>query len=253
MALSNWDTLAFDLNGPCNGTATNHEGYTVEIYKNWLYLRAGADTVEAKVDDGHLSWHEWEIEARRGPQDGVYVVAHSLRHSSDVPGGHTDERVLVGCGVYGFTDHTERNRQLLEAAGFDPDNELLVYEVGTRKEGDRWVNRLELLVEVGQPPVVLADDLFDAEWVGVTDEAMAFLRAMVDEFTADTRWVKLSTLWPGTALAGIDWDSAVRANQGDMYFADHLGVDAPATPVGETEKPILLQVFSDEENVSDTM
>lgn len=247
MALSNWDTLAFDLNGPCAGTVTNHEGCTVEIYKNWLYLRVGRNELaEAQINEGRVWWHGWEIEARRGPQDGVYVVAHSFRYDLDHPGERTDKRLLVGCGVYGFSDNAERNRQLLAAAGFDPDDEHLVYEVGYHAEDDtHWSNRLEVLPADGNP-VVIADGLPDAQWVGVTAESVTFLRAMVSEHTTDTRWEKRSQSWPGLALLKIDWDTAVRTNQGDMYFADHLGVDPPATPVGETDKPILLQVFEDE-------
>lgn len=101
MALSNWDTLALNQDGPSDGILTSPMGVSVAIYKNWLYVldphnaREGgrfdpsSDTV-MQVDAGSLAYLDVQIEAVRGPQEGIYTVV--LR----------GEQVMVGCGVYGW-------------------------------------------------------------------------------------------------------------------------------------------------------
>jgi hypothetical protein len=253
MALSNWDTLAFNMAGACVGHETNHQGATIDIYKNWLYLRHGEDqdNVEVQVTEGRLHWRSWEIDARRGPQDGVFVVAHSHRWDTKTsPPGQVDQRILVGCGVYGYDDFAERDRELVVAAGFDPDDEEVVFwTVGCLDEAGEPSNRLEVIT--GGERRVIADGLPDPGWIGVTAESVAFLKAMVADHTRDGRWEKPSLFWPGMAYLQIDWDGALRANQGDMFFAGNVGFDVPATPVGESEDPLMLQMLSSSTPVED--
>lgn len=239
VALSNWDTLAFDQEGPCGGAVTNHLGATVEIYKNWVYLRKG-DSV-AKLDQGKLSWEAWDIEARRGPQDGVYVIAHSSQWMKDK---RAEERLLVGCGVYGFDDPADEYADRIAELGGDyADMDQLVCMV-SRMEDGTWVNELEFFREDGER-VVIATDVRDPEWVGVTPESLTFLQDMV----ASSGHMKPvgrfdpRTIWPGSGLAVIDWGAAQRQNQGDVFLADQLGLGSFATSPGDAEAPLLMQAL----------
>jgi hypothetical protein len=104
MALSNWDTLAADEEGkPSNGALISPLGVVVDIYKNWIYVhdeRAWAEggsfvkPTVMQIEVGDVRYKDVSILARRGPQEGVYVVVVS------------DRKAMVGCGVYGYDGDT---------------------------------------------------------------------------------------------------------------------------------------------------
>lgn len=103
MALSNWDTLAVTEAGAADEITTSR-GVSIQIYKNWLYLRdpqawrEGRGFIKptvAEIRSGDLSYADLHVVATRGPQDGVYVVA--------VEGSFAwQKQILIGCGVYGW-------------------------------------------------------------------------------------------------------------------------------------------------------
>ena len=195
MALSNWDTLALTVDGPTNGVFTSPRGVSVEIYKNWLYVRDAeawqegryVEPVIMEIRQGEVNYRDVCIIAVRGPQEGVYVMVWSGYEWS--PGAD----MMVGCGVYGFADRDE------DALGPVPEPE-------------------------------------DYEWLGVTDESVAFLRQMVtDRLRSD--WLPDHAI-----LADEVWERAARFNQGDAYF---VGPSAAATAVGEGEAPLLMQALED--------
>lgn len=111
MALSNWATLALNLDGKRIDTVgtewpVSKLGVRIEIYKNWLYVsdakawRDGGTYVEPivmQINHGELNYLDWHIVAVRGPQQGVFVVA-TTRDGDKLTG-------FVGCGVYGYDDH----------------------------------------------------------------------------------------------------------------------------------------------------
>lgn len=248
MALSNWDLLAFDLDGPCHGSLVNHAGVTVEIYKNWLYLhdRGKGDgpspytgDVVGEVHAGTLQLGYWDIRARRGPQDGVYVVAWSAHWvgpdhgvgasegwNDDSVVGRADKALLVGCGVAGYSDEIEPFAEQIVASGADPDSLAVVTTWTADGEAMRCLEGM-----IDEKFVVIAVDVPEAEFVGVLPSSVDFLRAMVDEVIDEHRYGD----WPTDALRALPWDDAVRANQGDMFF---VGGEATTRP-GEADTPIL--------------
>ncbi len=253
MALSNWDCLAFDQYGPSpSGCATSATGFTVEIYKNWLHLTwptspgrrriwspSADDQQTAIIDDGHIRIGTWDIRATRGPQNGVYVIAYSSRFdlNSISPEGdhHHDKALLVGTGVSGFTDPTEGYEDQIAAAGVDP--LLTMVADGCQLVGlrdDEWV--------------VIADDLPEAEWVGVLPSSVDHLRGLVADMLGTA---VLDNTWPTPQLAAIRWDDAKRTNQGDRFFVEH-GVDVPgvATAPGDAAEPLILQALQPPDGTS---
>ena len=115
MALSNWDTCAFDANGkPSGGVITvkrsNDQTAQVEIYKNWLYVRAtdmwtkGYSYVEptiAEIQYGDVQIAGFRIYATRGPQNSVLTfVEAGWKHLAKSGEGHYD--CMCGIGCYAF-------------------------------------------------------------------------------------------------------------------------------------------------------
>jgi hypothetical protein len=227
MALSNWDCLAYTLDGIGGSAATNHSGHTLAIYKNSLLMQHDGKYV-AHITHGEIHVGDWEIRAWRGPQDGVYVVARAARYDTD--GEHHDKALLVGCGVYGYTDPTERYREVAEAKGIDPDALMVSAEVDGTRTVVGFVDHQMVLVAENPPP---------SEWVGVQPSSLGYLRTVVDEATD-----ALADTWAADALDAVPWRSLTRSNQGDQYFKDQdVALGDVATRPGEARRPLLEQVL----------
>lgn len=80
-----------------------------------------------------------------------------------------------------------------------------------------------------------------SEWVGVDRSSLQFLKKWIEE-----RVVKYDVSLPDGSkfLSSEAWDASVRFNQGDAYFAAHVGTSVPGTPPGEAESPILMQMLA---------
>lgn len=128
MALANWDEFGMAENGelvrPCCGT----EGASVHLYKNWLFVedeqswrRGGhrfAAPIVAKIDRGLVEYRDVTIEAWRGPQDGVFALAHSqtdlvLMVGVDAYDGKTGERVgVLSSSLVWFADMLDAQKEV---------------------------------------------------------------------------------------------------------------------------------------------
>jgi len=107
MALGNWDTFAIDINGKHVGSFISPLGVRVIFYKNWLEVKdtssgfsneSSTRDVIIIVNEGKISYRDVEINAIRGPQEGIYAVVHSgYTHNGTFQG-------MIGCGVYGYGD-----------------------------------------------------------------------------------------------------------------------------------------------------
>jgi len=253
MALSNWDTLAFEVDGPSHcGAVTNHDNAILSLYKNWLNLDRLVTTTsgppwrrretlheqhEATIYEGDLRIGSWSIFARRGPQNGIYVIAHSAR--LDVVGKQTDTAMLVGCGVYGYTDPTEAYIGRAIDLGLDPATLMTMSELDVKGRDHRTVVGYR---DPGDGLVTVATAVPESEWVGVQPESVNYLKAFVQEHILKECG---SEGWPGNALATIPWDESERANQGDLFFEAALGVAIDVTAPGEAETPLLAQAVQD--------
>jgi hypothetical protein len=127
MALSNWDTLAIDRNGESiEGRLTTPKGVSIEIYKNWAHVldpkawsedNSYVEPVIMVIEDGHLTYKDLEIFAKRGPQNGIYLVA-IWRQYGDKPDYKMTWGGMVAIGCYGFSDEGEWNGVEKESVDF---------------------------------------------------------------------------------------------------------------------------------------
>ncbi len=215
MALSNWDTLAVDLKGePQAGWFESPGGVRVEIYKNWLYVHDtkawrekgsySKDTV-MQIQHGELHYHDVEIRAIRGPQNGVYVGCWHAEYNSD-PKVPTEYTGIFGCGVYGYDDKTW--------VGVTPECVEFLQKFVSHKER-MWTDE-----EIEEMVATLANpDLSPEEYRQWLQESFDF------DFPEE--------------IMGVKFDQAMRYNQGNMYFAEKVGMDLEATKPGNSEEPTM--------------
>jgi len=212
MALSNWDTLAVNLKGePQSGFFVSPGGVKVEIYKNWVYIHdpeawreKGSyvkDTI-MQINHGDLHYHDVEIRAIRGPQEGIYVACWHTDYK--------DEEIIytgmVGCGVYGFAGE--------EWIGVTPESVAFLQKWISYKERtwtDEGVD--DMVAHLANP------DIDPKDW----------RKELQEEYTFD---------FP-EEIAGVKLDQAIRYNQGNMYFTEKVGMPLEATKPGEPSSTIL--------------
>lgn len=116
MALSNWDTLAVDLDGqPSDGTFTDPSGMSVSIYKNWVYvrhlaawaaLRGFSEPTFSDIWHGDIRLGYTRILAKRGAtKESILVAVYYTANQDQVDGEPYRQPIvtgMVGIGCYGF-------------------------------------------------------------------------------------------------------------------------------------------------------
>jgi hypothetical protein len=114
MALSNWDTMAWDSDGNnCEGSCMSNNWVSekrnsVEIYKNHLNVLAPkmwADDSQfikpyiAQIQEGEIALAGFNIYAARGPQEAVFTVIDTN------PAVYGNKLFFGGIGCYGFNEN----------------------------------------------------------------------------------------------------------------------------------------------------
>lgn len=260
MALSNWDTLAIGTEGKSVAGGAKFGTLSVEIYKNWLYLRKDDmvdDTEEesscnrnvlGSINQGDMYLFGVNIKAVRGPQNAIFVYAnmYGKRHYEKQEDGTMKEiskdpnLYFCGIGCYGYGDLKE---EYIKSKGIvlpRPYDELMWYS-GTRPidgtdEREEYIGYFDDSKPVGERevniPIEPGLDLHP--WVGVTKETLAEFRKWLEnpETEADEEYLK-----------SIDWDNLLRFNQGDAYFANVFQHEVPATELGGAETPMIMDMI----------
>ena len=108
MALSNWDTLAFDKNGNSTNGVFDTGKIQVKIYKNWLYVHDSVawevgsgfenDTI-MQLSNGDITYKNIRNAAKRGRQNSVMCMVWTDDYRKN---GRDRYEIMVGCGVYGY-------------------------------------------------------------------------------------------------------------------------------------------------------
>lgn len=216
MALSNWDTLAINLNGePQMGFFVSPGGVKVEIYKNWVYVHDPKawredgffvkDTV-MKMEHGDVQYHDVQIKAVQGPQFGVYVACWHADYDKN-PAEYTG---MIGCGVSGYEDK--------KWVGVMPASVEFLQKWISNKERiwiDEDVDRM--VAELANP------DIDPKEWEKELREECVF------DFPEE--------------VAGVKLDQAIRYNQGNMYFAEKAGMSLEESKPGKSREPVIISLI----------
>jgi len=189
MALSNWDTIAWnEKKEPTHGVFVSPQGVVVSVRKNWIQVfeKAEGDGVFPllTVNSGSLRYKDVEIYAFRGPQQGVYLIVWSGFGSAEKP-----FTAMFAAGVYGYGQRE-------------------------RLKGN--------------------DTAKEVPFEGVREDSLFSFRMRIhDAARADEIPKTFEDIFP---------DRPLRFNQGDAFFAHHIGEQTPATKPGEAQPTTLSQV-----------
>lgn len=237
MALSNWDTMAFDEEGvPTNGIIEGFtEGTSCEIYKNWLYVRdedmwfEGRKYVKptiAQIDSGEVMMSDFTIRAARGPQEGIFVWVESSRYVDK----EYQVKRMAGIGASGYGDPFEK---IIEEEGIDTEK-WKPFTYGSHSSGSAVFTFTK-----GSGEDVLFKEIerdnyddYSPQWTGITKETVEKFIEWLRSEGADEEWVDK-----------IEKGEHVRFNQGDMFFNKNADVPLEATPPGSASEPVLARAL----------
>lgn len=105
MAISNWDTFGITEEGKFASEFKSKLGFTIELYKNSLHIhdtkaweeKGGfSKPIVLVVEEGNFQYKDVTIVAKRGPQNGIFVIITTGW------GFDSSLKFLIGCGVYGY-------------------------------------------------------------------------------------------------------------------------------------------------------
>ena len=250
MALSNYDTLAFDTKcKSCNGDFKALDDKTIiSIYKNWIYVRNSdmwtensnfvKDTI-MQVNSGSLNFNGIELIAdRHDLQSSVFVFVKSSNWCEKTK--KMSYKYFAGIGCCGYDDDTER---LVQAMEIDL-KKWEVSSVGSLYDGKSYYtvccmnNRSKKYKEFKLEKTV-ENNCLGSQWVGVTKETyQAFMKWL--EFTvSDICYEDTGKKW----FEKVKKSNPLRYNQGDAYFAVVLDGDIPATKIGGQKKPVAMKMI----------
>ena len=118
MALSNYGHIAFGTNGQLkNDSFASLQSGFLEIYKTWIYIRNNgmwhkglefSRPTIAEIKEGRISISGFDIVAKKGLQNGVYVFAKTYKHICNENGNSSITNFYAGVGCYGYDDNIPR-------------------------------------------------------------------------------------------------------------------------------------------------
>lgn len=258
MALSNWDTMAFDEDGKAtNGVMEGFaEGTSCEIYKNWLYVRdrkmwcedrGYVEPTIAQINSGNVSLSDFAIDAIRGPQSAIFVKVISIRYKKQIDGEKykpPDVRRLAGIGCYGYEDPHERvmdeeslnpEEWTFDGHGSCTDSEGNAHLFFTFYKKTQEGEKPSKYKEIKRP----AGGEYETDLVGVKESTLKeFIKWLKGD--EDYQWEDDYKEW----VDKIEKAKALRFNQGDMFFANNVGAPLSVTPPGKQEEPMMHSIVN---------
>lgn len=98
MALSNWDTIAWNEKGePTKGILQCPNGTIVEIYKNWASIKSNSLTMQ--FWQGQVFYKNLYLFGKRSIQSSIFLVAIHKDWNKNIM------KALFGIGCYGYVKH----------------------------------------------------------------------------------------------------------------------------------------------------
>jgi hypothetical protein len=256
MALSNWDTLAFNHQGKSSiGCFENKHKDFIEIYKNWVYIHSPSMWVDgrsydkpviAELREGSLNICSFEITARRGPQNGIFIFVSLFEEGKKK--GQYKHRYFGGIGCSGYVDKVEEILTKLKREKDINDDWTSGSESGpditSVKEG-RWNTQHFIENYKTNEKIIYWDEdkhgNYDSskDWVGVKKETVAeffkWLDGLAEDYSDDDmkKWI-----------ARCKKSKKLRYNQGNAFFMAHAGMNLEATEVGKSKVPTALKLIA---------
>lgn len=246
MALSNWDTFSIDHNNKsCNGVFVSKTvpGVSVEIYKNWLYLRdkkswrkktAYIKPTIMEINSCSLNYMGIHIYAKRGPKYGVYCIIEEHDYNSKTKRVF-NYNAMIGIGCEGYKDPVYEY--------FKEKNQLDKYESGgwhsgsgNCNENHEWVHFIENCET--KEYIELTEEQYEeySAWVGVEQEELDFLQEMLDE--------KIKNYEVDKRMEKINLSKGERFNQGNAFFSKALtGKNIVNQKIGEKDVIIATELI----------
>jgi hypothetical protein len=259
MALSDYDTLSFDHKlRPTNGVfKSKYSKVSIEIYKNWLYIRDPeawkenehnsfvSPTVGQICSSGITYYKGIEIITHIGKRNEIYCIVTETKYHKN--NKHSTYR-MCGIGCYGWKT---RIKEYLETKlGFKNvrESDWGYYGEGNKKGWTDFVyNQTKKSVNAAakkkKAPKAykVAKDFELNVWTGVDQEMINNLKNLIrKELYIDPEFKNDNYKW----FHSIKWNELLRFNQGDAYITNALGYKTPITKAGESDKPILTQAIN---------
>lgn len=241
MAMSNYDLLAFDNQGrPCNGILKS--GNTIaRIYKNWLYIsnpkmwKKGESSFSKPIiaqinGGGSINLGKMEIVTKwDNHQNSIFVFCQYSHYTKK----RTTRKKMVGIGCCGYLDTTSI---YVEKMGLDPDKDWMG---GSSHHDGISEEILTCFIDEGkggiEEHVVPGEFIIEDTWIGVDFETyqsfLKWLEELVEDYIMDKKYLKL-----------IKKQEPIRANQGDLFFANALGLPPEGTHIEEPSAPMINEV-----------
>jgi hypothetical protein len=244
MALSDYDTLAFNSDGKCTiGKFTNDKGTTIEIYKNWLYISnpemstSNSDflsDVIAQVNSGNLTIGGWNINAMRGKQNSIMFIASYYSISEN------KTYYVGGIGCSGYKDDVA---EAVKKLGLNPRYKWYMCSSSSYKDGN-WTCK-DIITRYTKKGVeehtyrTYTREEESYEWLGVTEETLKQWFNMAKrccDYKDFRKW-----------LRKCQESKTMRYNQGDMFFAEHIDPSMrQMTEIGEAKTPKIMDMIKEQ-------
>lgn len=258
MALSNWDSLSYGPDGLiADGEFKSAKNdCTLEIYKNWVHIgsekmwqEGGSFTkpyIASINDAAEVNIGAFSINAiRHEDQNSIFIYAEETIYHPDYlknADAHPPvTRRFAGIGCYGFANEC---KIYLERLGITPDPAHdwgSSSSCGGGEPEQKHLHNYTTHEDFEVPESMWISD--DESWVGVTEPTLNAFFAWLDKLSDKGKEYPLVEF-----CAWVDKCRGAKPesfNQGDAFFAEHLGTETPKTEVGTSEpaSPILIQAL----------
>jgi hypothetical protein len=257
MALSDWTTLAINEDAiPTYGCINGFiEGTSVEIYKNWLYVRdekmhydecGYTDGTIASINSGNINISRFEINAEReDEQNAIFCLVTTKLFDKDDYSKKPELRIMAGIGCSGYDDPTPK---LMEYFGVNSEDVDWTsrgwgnWNWNTNEKGSYislsvcYKDKRKKMEEFFMPETKRNKAKYESKWIGVSSSLykkfIKWLGTQIDEYDDEM----------------VDWYKKVKKlkrkdilffNQGDKYFAEHgIGDGNIGQSMENTVKPM---------------
>jgi hypothetical protein len=222
------------------GSFQNKNKDYIEFYKNWIHIgspstwKDGGSFVQpiiARMTEGYMEICRFEITAKRGPQNGIFVFAS--RYDETCKKNEYRRLYFGGIGCSGYVDHVE---EVLKKLGRESDiNEDWGsgWESGPETKGIHFIENYK----TGEKIVYWDEDKqgeYDSsgDWVGVKKKTLEEFFKWVDSLIEN--WDKDAKEWIAKCKKG----KKLRYNQGNAFLGKFLATQLEATEVGKSKPPV---------------